>query len=45
MTTVEGRSFVIDKVKIPPHVILGQTVNLFCLFTMKNGTDIYTLKW
>ena len=35
----------IDRVKIPPYVILGQTVHLFCLFTMKNGTDIYTLKW
>ena len=26
-------------------MILGQTVHLYCLFELKNGTDLYTLKW
>lgn len=38
-------SISISKVKIPPYVIRGQTVHLYCLFDLKNGTDLYTLKW
>jgi hypothetical protein len=41
----KNSSIVITKIKIPPYVILGQTVHLYCLFEMKNGTDLYTLKW
>ena len=38
-------TIVISKIKIPPYVIVGQTVHLYCLFELKNGTDLYTLKW
>ena len=36
---------IITKVKIPPYVILGSTVHLYCVFDLQNGTDIYMLKW
>ena len=36
---------IITKVKIPPYVILGSTVHLYCVFELKNGTDVYMLKW
>ena len=38
-------TIVISKIKIPPYVIVGQTVHLYCLFELRNGTDLYTLKW
>ena len=38
-------TIIISKIKIPPYVIVGQTVHLYCLFELKNGTDLYTLKW
>ena len=41
----ENSSIVISKIKIPPYVIVGQTVHLYCLFELRNGTDLYTLKW
>ena len=36
---------IITKVKIPPYVILGSTVHLYCVFDLQNGTDVYMLKW
>ena len=41
----KNSSIVITQIKIPPYVILGQTVHLYCLFELRNGTDLYTLKW
>lgn len=41
----KNSSIVITKIKIPAYVILGQTVHLYCLFELRNGTDLYTLKW
>ena len=38
-------AIVISQIKIPPYVIVGQTVHLYCLFELRNGTDLYTLKW
>lgn len=40
-----NKTIVISKIKIPPYVIVGQTVHLYCLFELRNGTDLYTLKW
>lgn len=44
-TKSKNSSILITQIKIPPYVILGQTVHLYCLFELKNGTDLYTLKW
>ena len=35
----------ISEVKIPPYVILGSTVHLYCSYDLPNGTDLYMLKW
>ena len=48
LLSISGKNssaIVISQIKIPPYVIVGQTVHLYCLFELRNGTDLYTLKW